>query len=151
MIHYITETLVLFIWIYPQQARHILRCTWLTFFLVRCWTQTWKRSWWTTACERSPTSPTSASLWSSWPGGGCCLRWEIKKFFLDWWLWFYWWHWIKTAMLGWGGGHSDRNNAKDDLSRLREWRGGLFKQSKDDFKFARLFLIAPLCLFSPTL
>ena len=55
---------------------------------------------------------------------------------------------IKTAITGWRGGHSDRNNAKDDLSRLREWRGGLFKQSKDYFKFTRLFLIAPLWLFS---
>ena len=55
---------------------------------------------------------------------------------------------IKTAIPGWRGGHSDRNNAKDDLSRLREWGGGLFKQSKDYFKFARLFLIAPLWLFS---
>ena len=61
-------------------------------------------------------------------------------------------------MLGWGGGHSDRNNAKDDLSRLREWGGGLFKHSKDMisaadvrigyFKIARFFLIAPLWLFS---
>ena len=55
---------------------------------------------------------------------------------------------IKTAMPGRRGGHSDRNNAKDDMSRLREWGGGLFKQSKDYFKFARLFLITPLWLFS---